>query len=574
MIDNKVKLVIWDLDETFWQGTLSEEGIVPIPRNSEMLVELSRRGIVNSICSKNDHEQTKAKLVELGAWDYFVFPHISFSPKGKAINEMIEGAGLRAENVLFIDDNPVNLEEAKFFNAGIMVAHPNDVLDGLLDHPNLAGKADPEMTRLKQYRFLQQKVEERKTSTLSNEEFLRASHIHVRIEHDVEANFERVVELINRTNQLNYTKTRLTTPEEIENFRTEVKTYGNFAGCVFAQDNYGDYGLIGFFLMRKKAAYKRLIHFAFSCRTMHMGIEQYVYEMLERPDIEIAKPVSYGLAEHATVDWINREDTEDSAAMKKVGKLLLLGGCDLLQLASYCSANRVEFVNKVDGEFKVRYDDPAFVATDRKVIEEFADLLPNWTLKDTREFDEAVATSDLIILCMWGGMQGQYYDIGGKIQVRLTTRWATYLERKDPEKFAKNMKEVELTDRGRWKLTKRCFNAVNELSRDNARVIVIGSTGESGSGKREKFNEMAEQYCTFHPKFRFVDVNAVLPDDMKVRARHYSPAGYYELARHILELCKEEPKTATGRVTKRSIMRTQPRVERTRMQSWQRLRRA
>ena len=118
-ITNKVKLVIWDLDETFWRGTLTEGGITPVASNVAMVKELSRRGIINSICSKNDYDQVKNALTELGIWEFFVFPHIQFAPKGQALVTMLEGAGLRAENVLFVDDNPSNLEEAKFFNPGI-----------------------------------------------------------------------------------------------------------------------------------------------------------------------------------------------------------------------------------------------------------------------------------------------------------------------------------------------------------------------------------------------------------------------------------------------------------------------
>src|SRR6476659_368770 len=241
MIDNKVKLVIWDLDDTFWKGTLLEGGIAPNVKNVELVKALSGRGIVNSICSKNDRDQAMAALSDLGVWDYFVFPHIAFSPKGQAIASMLEGAGLRAENTVFIDDNPSNLEEVKFFNPGIMAAHPAVVLHALLDHPNCAGKLDPEMTRLKQYQFLQHKVEERSTSTLSNEEFLRTSNILVTIDRDIEANFDRVVELINRTNQLNYTKRRLNSTEDIEDFRRQLSRFGYQAGCVRAVDNYGDY---------------------------------------------------------------------------------------------------------------------------------------------------------------------------------------------------------------------------------------------------------------------------------------------------------------------------------------------
>ena len=51
---DKIKLVIWDLDETFWKGTFSE-GNVEIPdRNRNLLALLTDIGIVNSICSKND----------------------------------------------------------------------------------------------------------------------------------------------------------------------------------------------------------------------------------------------------------------------------------------------------------------------------------------------------------------------------------------------------------------------------------------------------------------------------------------------------------------------------------------
>ena len=33
----KVKLIIWDLDETFWQGTLSE-GKVTLPKKNKNLI--------------------------------------------------------------------------------------------------------------------------------------------------------------------------------------------------------------------------------------------------------------------------------------------------------------------------------------------------------------------------------------------------------------------------------------------------------------------------------------------------------------------------------------------------------
>jgi FkbH-like protein len=134
-----VKLVIWDLDETFWRGTLSEGGIDPISENIALVRELVDRGIMCSICSKNDLSAARAKLEALGVWESFVFPHIDWTPKGQAIAKIIADMGLRAENVLFLDDNQLNLEEARFFNPLLMVANGNGDLGPLNALPQLIG---------------------------------------------------------------------------------------------------------------------------------------------------------------------------------------------------------------------------------------------------------------------------------------------------------------------------------------------------------------------------------------------------------------------------------------------------
>ena len=67
MIDLKtIKLVIWDLDETFWMGTLSEGSVVVPDENAQLVKDLTDCGIINSISSKNDFEPTQAKLQDLG----------------------------------------------------------------------------------------------------------------------------------------------------------------------------------------------------------------------------------------------------------------------------------------------------------------------------------------------------------------------------------------------------------------------------------------------------------------------------------------------------------------------------
>jgi len=547
MINNSVKLVIWDLDDTFWRGTLSEEGISPIAGNIETVVSLSKRGIINSICSKNDRDQAKAKLTEMGVYEYFVFPAISFSPKGKAVAEIIENAALRAENVLFLDDNRMNLEEVKFFNPGIMACHPEeiDAAGGLLAHPRLAGKPDADMVRLKQYQFLQRKVEDKSTTTLSNEEFLRASRIRVSIDPDVDAHFDRIVELINRSNQLNYTKIRLNTPEDVAAFRALLGEFRIHAGTIHAVDAYGDYGLIGFYLLRNRSGVKSLIHFVFSCRTMHMGIEQHVYELLGRPRIDIVEPVSYGLDQHAAVDWINvPSGDEGGAGGQDHRKLVLLGGCDLLQLASYCSSNRVEFVNKVERRSKVRYDDPGFVLSSREATESCEALrkIPCWSHDDAVKFDEAVASSELILVSMWPAIKGTYFRTRSGVLLHFSLSVLKQLKRRYRAWFRDDVEKVDLTAAERLKLIAESFDSIAQRNGGRGMIFILGcnTRGEhddEGHDLRLTFNDACRSYVArASSQFHYVDIDAIVPTETLVDRGHFSRSGYFTLARHILSI--------------------------------------
>ena len=86
---DKIKLVIWDLDDTFWSGILSEGPVKPINDNIKLVKELTNRGIVNSICSKNNNDEAIAKLEEFGVSDLFVFKSIDWTPKGQRIASLI-----------------------------------------------------------------------------------------------------------------------------------------------------------------------------------------------------------------------------------------------------------------------------------------------------------------------------------------------------------------------------------------------------------------------------------------------------------------------------------------------------
>ena len=113
----RVRLVVWDLDDTFWRGTLSEGGVTEyVQRNHDIVVELAQRGILSSICSKNDHATAMAVLEARKIADYFVFPSVAWSPKGTRLQQIVELSQLRPETVMFIDDNFSQRAEAAALN--------------------------------------------------------------------------------------------------------------------------------------------------------------------------------------------------------------------------------------------------------------------------------------------------------------------------------------------------------------------------------------------------------------------------------------------------------------------------
>jgi FkbH-like protein len=242
-LHHTVKLVIWDLDETFWQGTLSEGGITPVPENIEMVKRLARRGIISSVCSKNDYDTALAALRDLGVLDDFVLPSIAFQSKGLSIAKIISTLQLRADNVVFIDDNPSVLAEAAYVCPGIVCLESPGQLAALMDSPFLQG-SDNELTRLKQYRLLAEKQDLRQAAGGSDEGFLRQSDIRVEIDYAVEDHIDRVIELVNRSNQLNYTKRRIETGQDRSRLLDDIRAFGFKAGVVRVWDKYGDYGIV------------------------------------------------------------------------------------------------------------------------------------------------------------------------------------------------------------------------------------------------------------------------------------------------------------------------------------------
>jgi FkbH-like protein len=443
----KIRLVIWDLDETFWRGTLSEGGIHDYVRaHHDIVIELANRGIISSICSKNDVAPVEAILREQGLWDYFVFPSIDWTPKGPRLRQLIEDVQLRPETVLFIDDNASNRAEAARFVPGLQIADEH-VIARLLDDPALRGKADPELTRLKQYQMLQRRKADEKSVGADNRSFLRASHITVLVDPDIEANLDRAIELVNRTNQLNFTKLRLSDDRaeaERELLRT-TQRYCNQAGLIRVWDDYGDHGICGFYVVETGHHRKMLLHFCFSCRILGIGVEQWLYEKLGRPDITISGEVSSQLTDSSDIDWINQdidgalvfaEGYTGAASPSFAGvssalapEIRLRGGCELDAIGHYLRQETPKLVSlngSIECAFHVHRDETTnlglFTAGMSEAVRAEVDAFELFGKDYDQSLFEGAAPGTPFVLTTWGDINLPVYrhtTLGFEIGVTL-----------------------------------------------------------------------------------------------------------------------------------------------------------
>ena len=243
------KLLIWDLDETLWDGTLLEGDDVRLrPGVTEILAELDRRGVLHSIASRNDPEAAREALERLGVADYFLYPQIHWGAKSESIRAIAEAVNLGIDALAFIDDQEYECEEVCHTHPGMLVFRASE-LDTLLDRPELTPRFITDESRLR--RAMYQAEAKRKEIEVRHdgpqEAFLESLGMRFRIAPAARVDLQRAEELTVRTNQLNATGYTYSY-DELDAFRTSDDHILLVASL---EDRFGTYGKVGLALIEK-----------------------------------------------------------------------------------------------------------------------------------------------------------------------------------------------------------------------------------------------------------------------------------------------------------------------------------
>ena len=108
------KCVVWDLDNTLWNGILIEEGLQALtlkPGVVDVIKALDSRGILQSVVSKNNAADGLQALEAFGISEYFLYPQISWGPKSEGIRSIARKLNIGMDTFLFVDDSQFELEQ-------------------------------------------------------------------------------------------------------------------------------------------------------------------------------------------------------------------------------------------------------------------------------------------------------------------------------------------------------------------------------------------------------------------------------------------------------------------------------
>ena len=274
-----MKLLVVDLDNTLWDGILLEtpdrafrlrDGV------GEALAELDRRGILLSIASKNNADEARTVLQNMGIWDLFLHPQINWDPKSVGIRRTVEALNIGMDSVAFIDDSEFELGEVAAALPAVRTFRANEFASLPSRSEFDAPVTDESRGRRSLYRQEQNRQAEYRQSHLDYDAFLASCGIRLVMEALNSSNSERVYELVQRTNQLNYSGTRYTRPD----LDGLLRGKGIVPVVMRCEDRFGTYGIVGFSILRRRPEALEIADLMFSCRIQGKKIEHSYFAFL------------------------------------------------------------------------------------------------------------------------------------------------------------------------------------------------------------------------------------------------------------------------------------------------------
>ncbi|MFZ4403948.1 MAG: HAD-IIIC family phosphatase [Pseudobdellovibrionaceae bacterium] len=283
------KLLITDLDNTFWGGILGDDGIEGLHYSEtskgkrfflyqKFLNFLNDNGVILAICSKNDQNAVIQAFESLN----FICKQNRFSKivanwnlKSQNIDFICKELNILPSSAVFIDDNPLEIEEVKINCPDIQtILFDTSQVDSFLlsigayfvkPHPSTSVEERKESYKVLEKINLAQ-------STLSTDgyfNYLTSINMCLSIHKLTGGDRNRAFELLNKTNQFNLNGHRFSI-EEFNNLLDNIWT-------VSLVDQFAEHGIIGIVILKDSC----LEQFVLSCRVFSRNIEDAIVDFFK-----------------------------------------------------------------------------------------------------------------------------------------------------------------------------------------------------------------------------------------------------------------------------------------------------
>jgi FkbH-like protein len=292
------KCLVLDLDNTVWDGILGDVGPEGIqcagedyPGNAyaafqRALLALRSRGVLLAVASKNDlalveeafRERTDMPLRPEHITDW----EVHWGPKSESLLRIASQLNIGIESLVFLDDNPAEIALVKMALPGArayqMPSRPEEFvrfLGNLEDFDQLQLSAE-DLKRPEMYEVRKKQIQMALAAT-DLETFYRSLKTVLTPEKANGSNFDRIVQLIQKTNQFNLTTRRHDKSELMKRCDR-----GSELWAFRARDVHGDHGIIAVALLDFDTTSCKIDTFVMSCRVIGRTLETAILHFLEK----------------------------------------------------------------------------------------------------------------------------------------------------------------------------------------------------------------------------------------------------------------------------------------------------
>ena len=301
-----IKVLALDADNTLWGGVIGEDNRDQINIGQDypgkvftLIQEFAKfhkeNGVLLTLVTKNNisdvydfFEYRNDMPLKL---EDFALIKASWEPKSISLREISSELNILMENILFVDDSPLEIE---MINAQLPEIQTLLLSDSIEERPEQiiglefnwvgSGLTSEDKNRTSMIQDEQLRRNDLKNLTAADVLLkLRLEMVVRKVLSRQDKDFQRALQLINKTNQFNLNGVRFSESEFV-NFLEQGRVY-----VAHLQDKYGTYGLISVLMLRSDPVDFKISNYLISCRALGREVEKtflfYVLNVIEKPGI-------------------------------------------------------------------------------------------------------------------------------------------------------------------------------------------------------------------------------------------------------------------------------------------------